>query len=84
MASIPIPTIEVHISNIFAREPFRQQSVVSEVYSLNLFFISLVSWVLIELLVGAKDGVGEGGSEGGGPAAGGVVGYSNHDVVAFT
>jgi 3-dehydroquinate dehydratase-2 len=29
IASVPIPTIEVHISNIFAREPFRQQSVVS-------------------------------------------------------
>lgn len=29
IASIPIPAIEVHISNIFAREPFRQTSVVS-------------------------------------------------------
>jgi len=29
VASIPIPTVEVHISNIFAREPFRQHSVVS-------------------------------------------------------
>ena len=29
IASIPIPTIEVHISNIFAREPFRQISLVS-------------------------------------------------------
>ncbi|MBI5867847.1 MAG: type II 3-dehydroquinate dehydratase [candidate division Zixibacteria bacterium] len=29
IASIPIPAIEVHISNIFAREPFRQTSVIS-------------------------------------------------------
>jgi 3-dehydroquinate dehydratase-2 len=29
VASIPIPTIEVHISNIFAREPFRRRSIVS-------------------------------------------------------
>jgi hypothetical protein len=32
-----------------------QQSVVTEVYSLNLFFTSLVSWILIELLAGAND-----------------------------
>jgi len=29
VASIPIPTVEVHISNIFAREPFRRRSIVS-------------------------------------------------------
>ncbi len=29
IASIPIPVIEVHISNIFAREPFRHASLVS-------------------------------------------------------
>lgn len=29
IASIPLPAIEVHISNIFAREPFRHSSVVS-------------------------------------------------------
>jgi 3-dehydroquinate dehydratase-2 len=29
VASIPIPVIEVHISNIFAREPFRHTSLVS-------------------------------------------------------
>jgi len=29
VASIPIPTVEVHISNIFAREPFRHRSIVS-------------------------------------------------------
>jgi len=29
VASVPILTIEVHISNIFAREPFRHQTVVS-------------------------------------------------------
>lgn len=29
VASIPIPVIEVHISNIFAREPFRHVSLVS-------------------------------------------------------
>ena len=29
IASIPIPVIEVHISNIFAREPFRHVSLVS-------------------------------------------------------
>jgi 3-dehydroquinate dehydratase-2 len=29
VASIPTPVIEVHISNIFAREPFRHQTIVS-------------------------------------------------------
>jgi 3-dehydroquinate dehydratase-2 len=29
VASIRIPTVEVHISNIFAREPFRRRSVIS-------------------------------------------------------
>ena len=29
VSSISIPVVEVHISNIFAREPFRQQTVVS-------------------------------------------------------
>jgi 3-dehydroquinate dehydratase-2 len=29
IAAIPIPVIEVHISNIYAREPFRQHSVLS-------------------------------------------------------
>lgn len=31
VASIPIPVVEVHISNIYAREPFRQHSLVSGV-----------------------------------------------------
>ena len=29
VASVPIPVVEVHISNIFAREPFRQTTIVS-------------------------------------------------------
>jgi len=31
IASVDIPTIEVHISNIYAREEFRQQSVIAPV-----------------------------------------------------
>lgn len=31
IASVPIPTIEVHLSNIYSREDFRQKSVVSPV-----------------------------------------------------
>ncbi len=30
-------------------------SIVTEVYSLNLFFVSLISWILIELLIGAGE-----------------------------
>lgn len=33
IASIPIPVIEVHLSNIFAREPFRHASLISPVCS---------------------------------------------------
>jgi hypothetical protein len=32
-----------------------QQSVITEVYTLNLFFMTLVTWVLIELLAGARE-----------------------------
>ena len=32
-----------------------EQSVVTEVYSLNLFFFSAVSWILIELLAGSRE-----------------------------
>jgi 3-dehydroquinate dehydratase-2 len=31
IASVRVPTVEVHISNIFAREPFRQHSYLSKV-----------------------------------------------------
>jgi len=32
-------------------------SVVAEVYTLNLFFVSVISWILIELLIDAENGV---------------------------
>lgn len=32
-----------------------QQSVITEVYTLNLFFITLISWILVELLAGAEE-----------------------------
>lgn len=44
--SIQIPTIEVHLSNIYAREPFRRHSVISEVCKGTIAGFGKVSYLL--------------------------------------
>ncbi|PAQ16308.1 type II 3-dehydroquinate dehydratase [Bacillaceae bacterium SAOS 7] len=46
VASISIPTIEVHISNIHARESFRHQSVIAPVASGQIAGLGLIGYEL--------------------------------------
>ncbi len=46
VASIGIPTVEVHLSNIYARENFRNQSVIAPVASGQISGLGLTSYLL--------------------------------------
>lgn len=46
VASIGIPTVEVHLSNIYARENFRKQSVIAPVASGQISGLGLTSYLL--------------------------------------
>jgi 3-dehydroquinate dehydratase-2 len=59
IATIKIPVIEVHISNVHAREDFRQHSVISEVCKGTIFGFGRDSYILgvsglVRMLEGAK------------------------------
>jgi 3-dehydroquinate dehydratase-2 len=60
IATIKIPVIEVHISNVHAREDFRQHSVISEVCKGTIFGFGRDSYILgvsglVRMLEGAKN-----------------------------
>ena len=46
LAAVKIPAVEGHLSNIFAREPFRRQSVISPVVSGVICGLGLDSYLL--------------------------------------
>lgn len=46
IASIDIPVVEVHMSNVFKREPFRHNSVISEVCAGTIVGFGKNSYIL--------------------------------------
>lgn len=63
LAALSIPIIEVHLTNIYAREDFRRQSVIAEVATGQISGLGWRSYLLgLEAVVGlARDEVGHGG-----------------------
>lgn len=53
VAAIPAPVIEVHISNVYRREPFRHHSYLSPVCQGGIFGLGLKGyWLAVEALLG--------------------------------
>jgi 3-dehydroquinate dehydratase II len=60
IASVNIPVVEVHISNIHAREPFRHQSVIAPVTIGQIVGLGVTGYKLALLALLEKVGGGEG------------------------
>ena len=57
VSALPVPVVEVHLSNIYAREDFRQHSMISGVCAGVVSGFGVASYLLgLDALIGMKEG----------------------------